>query len=142
MVLCSRARCAFADPPWLGSSVERSVIFEANSKNTRDSLRQPHARRTVKNRQTNHPLAHESTVCRRNTFAAAGPEMRDILFAMNLQEFFLKQKEAVRSRTRQVVAMLRPEQMTWRPEKDALTIGEPFRRWSARLFPAARSSAP
>src|SRR5713226_8799208 len=53
--------------------------------------------------------------------------MRDILFAMNLQEFFLKQKEAVRSRTRQVVGMLRPEQMTWRPEKDALTIGEMVR---------------
>ena len=84
-------------------------------------------RRTVKNRQTNHPLAHGLTISRMNTFAAAGLEMRDILFAMNLQEFFLKQKEAVRSRTRQVVGMLRPEQLTWRPEKDALTIGEMVR---------------
>src|SRR5712691_8695050 len=83
--------------------------------------------RTVKNRQTNIPLAHGSTISPMNTFAAAGPERRDILFVMNLQEFFLKQKEAVRSRTRQVVGMLRPEQMAWRPEKDALTIGEMVR---------------
>src|SRR5258708_36183816 len=62
-----------------------------------------------------------------NTFAKAGPEMRDILFVMNLQEFFLKQKEAVRSRTRQVVGMIQPEHMGWRPEKDALTIGEMVR---------------
>jgi uncharacterized damage-inducible protein DinB len=50
--------------------------------------------------------------------------MRAILLRMNLQEFFLKQKEAIRARTRQVVGMVRPENMGWRPEKDALTIGE------------------
>src|SRR5713226_4912244 len=67
--------------------------------------------------------------------------MRDILFAMNLQEFFLKQKEAARSRTRQVVGMIRPEQMTWRPEKDALTIGEMVRHlWVPRKVCAARLS--
>jgi uncharacterized damage-inducible protein DinB len=48
-------------------------------------------------------------------------------FLMNLQEFFLKQKEAIRARTRQVAGMVRPEHMVWRPEKDALTIGEMLR---------------
>ena len=77
--------------------------------------------------------ANEQSACARinhqpNEYVCGGGwEMRDILFAMNLQEFFLKQKEAVRSRTRQVVGMLRPEQMAWRPEKDALTIGEMVR---------------
>lgn len=39
----------------------------------------------------------------------------------------MKQKEAIRTRTRQVAGMVRPEQMAWRPEKDALTIGEMLR---------------
>jgi DinB superfamily len=46
---------------------------------------------------------------------------------MTLQQFFLKQKEAIRARTRDVFAMLRPEHMDWRPEKDALSIGEMLR---------------
>ena len=50
-----------------------------------------------------------------------------ILSCMNLQSFFLKQKEAIRARTRQVVGMIQPEHMAWRPEKDALTIGEMVR---------------
>ncbi len=50
-----------------------------------------------------------------------------ILSFMNLQSFFLKQKEAIRARTRQVVGMIQPEHMGWRPEKDALTIGEMVR---------------
>src|SRR5260370_41572371 len=50
-----------------------------------------------------------------------------ILSFMNLQSFFLKQKEAIRARTRQVVGMIQPEHMAWRPEKDALTIGEMVR---------------
>ncbi len=44
--------------------------------------------------------------------------------AMDLKEFFLKQKEAIRGRTRQVTGMIRPEYLDWRPEKDALTVGE------------------
>lgn len=46
---------------------------------------------------------------------------------MDLKQFFLKHKESVRTRTRQVVGMIRPEQLDWRPEKDALTIGETLR---------------
>lgn len=46
---------------------------------------------------------------------------------MDLKEFFLKQKEAIRGRTRQVAGLLRPEHFGWRPEKDALTVGEMLR---------------
>ena len=43
---------------------------------------------------------------------------------MDLKEFFLKQKAAIRVRTEQVVALIRPEHMAWRPELGALTLGE------------------
>ncbi len=43
---------------------------------------------------------------------------------MDMKDFFLKQKEAIRKRTRQVTAMIRAEHLAWRPEKDALTVGE------------------
>jgi uncharacterized damage-inducible protein DinB len=46
---------------------------------------------------------------------------------MDLQEFFLKQKEAIRGRSREVFALLRQEQFQWRPEKDALSVGEMLR---------------
>jgi DinB superfamily len=46
---------------------------------------------------------------------------------MTLQQFFLKQKEAIRARTRDVFNMLRPEHRDWKPEKDALSIGEMLR---------------
>lgn len=46
---------------------------------------------------------------------------------MDLKEFFLKHKETIRTRTRQVLGMIQPEQLDWRPEKDALTIGETLR---------------
>lgn len=46
---------------------------------------------------------------------------------MTLQEFFLKQKEAVRARSQEVFALLRPEHMAWKPEKDALSVGEMLR---------------
>lgn len=46
---------------------------------------------------------------------------------MDLKEFFLKQKQAIRGRTRQVVEMIRPEQALWRPEPGALSIGEMLR---------------
>ncbi|MFQ5777262.1 MAG: DinB family protein [Terriglobia bacterium] len=46
---------------------------------------------------------------------------------MDLKEFFLKQKEAIRGRTRQVVTRVRPEQLAWRPEKDALSVDEMLR---------------
>lgn len=49
--------------------------------------------------------------------------MRD----MNLQEFYLKQKEAMRARTRQVTSLLREEHMGWRPVPGALRIGEMLR---------------
>ncbi len=43
---------------------------------------------------------------------------------MDIKDFFLKQKEAIRARTRQVTGLIRAEQFGWRPEKDALTVGE------------------
>ncbi len=46
---------------------------------------------------------------------------------MDLKEFFLKQKEAIRRRTLEVVSLIRPEHLGWRPEKDALTVGEMLR---------------
>jgi len=46
---------------------------------------------------------------------------------MDLKEFFLKQKEAGRVRTRQVVGLIRPENLDWRPESEALSIGEMLR---------------
>ncbi len=52
--------------------------------------------------------------------------------AMDIQEFFLKQKEAIRGRTREVAQMLRPQHLEWRPEKDALSVGEMLRHvWVA-----------
>ncbi len=51
---------------------------------------------------------------------------------MTLQQFFLKQKEATRARTRDVFAMLRPEYMDWKPENGALSMGELLRHlWVA-----------
>jgi uncharacterized damage-inducible protein DinB len=46
---------------------------------------------------------------------------------MDLKELFLKQKEAQRVRTRQVLALVRPEMLGWRPEKEALSVGEMLR---------------
>jgi uncharacterized damage-inducible protein DinB len=46
---------------------------------------------------------------------------------MDMKEFFLKQKETVRARTRQVVGMIRAEHLGWRPEAGALTVGEMLR---------------
>ncbi len=46
---------------------------------------------------------------------------------MDLRELFIKQKEAVRRRTREVAGMVRPENFGWRPEKDALSVGEMLR---------------
>jgi CheY-like chemotaxis protein/uncharacterized damage-inducible protein DinB len=50
--------------------------------------------------------------------AAAGPDIKEV---------FLKQKEAIRRQTLQVVARLKPEHMEWRPEKEALSVGEMLR---------------
>jgi hypothetical protein len=51
---------------------------------------------------------------------------------MTLQEFFLKQKEAVRKRTLEVLALLRPGHLTWKPEKEALSVGEVLRHtWTS-----------
>jgi hypothetical protein len=46
---------------------------------------------------------------------------------MTLQEFFLKQKKAIRTRSEEVFALLRPEHMDWKPATDALSIGEMLR---------------
>ncbi len=46
---------------------------------------------------------------------------------MDYRELICKQKEAVRRRTREVAGMVRPEYFTWRPEKDALSVGEMLR---------------
>ena len=46
---------------------------------------------------------------------------------MDIKELFLKQKEAQRAQTRQVLALVRPEMLPWRPEKDALSVGEMLR---------------
>jgi DinB family protein len=46
---------------------------------------------------------------------------------MTLQQFFLKQKEAIRARTRDVFTLLRPEYMDWKPENGALSMGELLR---------------
>ncbi|MFY9529403.1 MAG: DinB family protein [Candidatus Acidiferrales bacterium] len=46
---------------------------------------------------------------------------------MDLKVFFLKQKEAVRGRSIQIFALLRPEDMGWKPEKGALSVGEMLR---------------
>jgi uncharacterized damage-inducible protein DinB len=46
---------------------------------------------------------------------------------MTLQQFFLKQKEAVRARSRDVFAMIRAQDMTWKPESGALSVGELLR---------------
>jgi DinB superfamily len=46
---------------------------------------------------------------------------------MTLQEFFLKQKRAIRSRTEEVFALLRPEHLDWKPDRGALSIGEMLR---------------
>lgn len=43
---------------------------------------------------------------------------------MEFRDIFLKQKEAIRKRTLEVLASVRPEHMDWRPEKDALSVGE------------------
>jgi uncharacterized damage-inducible protein DinB len=46
---------------------------------------------------------------------------------MTLQEFFLKQKRALRNRTHEVFHLLRPEYVGWKPIDGALTIGEMLR---------------
>jgi hypothetical protein len=46
---------------------------------------------------------------------------------MTLQEFFLKQKTAIRKRTEEVFALLRPEHMEWKPAAGALSVGEMLR---------------
>jgi len=43
---------------------------------------------------------------------------------MEFRDIFLKQKEAIHKRMVEVLGMVRPEHMDWRPEKDALSVGE------------------
>jgi uncharacterized damage-inducible protein DinB len=46
---------------------------------------------------------------------------------MEFQDLFLKQKQTQRRRTREVVGLIRSEHLAWRPEKDALSVGEMLR---------------
>jgi uncharacterized damage-inducible protein DinB len=46
---------------------------------------------------------------------------------MTIQKMFLKQKEAVRARTRQTTSLLREDEMGWRPVPGALSVGEMIR---------------
>jgi uncharacterized damage-inducible protein DinB len=46
---------------------------------------------------------------------------------MNIQELFIKQKEALHGRTRQVTSLLREDQISWRPVPGALSVGEMLR---------------
>jgi uncharacterized damage-inducible protein DinB len=46
---------------------------------------------------------------------------------MTIQELFLKQKEALRGRTRQVTSLLREDYISWRPVPGALSVGEMLR---------------
>lgn len=46
---------------------------------------------------------------------------------MNLQEFFLKQKESIHSRSEQVYDLIKPEHFQWKPDSGALSIGEMLR---------------
>lgn len=51
---------------------------------------------------------------------------------MTLKEFYLKQKEVHRKRTNEVLALLRPAHMTWKPIDGALSVGEMLRHlWVA-----------
>jgi hypothetical protein len=46
---------------------------------------------------------------------------------MTLQEFFLKQKQAIRKRSEEVFPLLQPQHMNWRAADGALSIGEMLR---------------
>lgn len=46
---------------------------------------------------------------------------------MDLKDFFLKQKQAIRNRSREVFALVRPQDFDWRPEREALSVGELMR---------------
>ena len=46
---------------------------------------------------------------------------------MDVREILLKQKEVQRARTRQVLTLVRPEMMDWRPQAGALSVGEMLR---------------
>ncbi len=50
-----------------------------------------------------------------------------IMARMTIQELFLKQKEAMRARTKQVTSLLREDEMSWRPVPGALSAGEMLR---------------
>ena len=43
---------------------------------------------------------------------------------MEFRDLFLKQKETIHKRMLEILGQVRPEHMDWRPEKDALSVGE------------------
>lgn len=46
---------------------------------------------------------------------------------MDIKELFLKQKEAHREQTRQILPLIPADKLDWRPEKEALSPGEMLR---------------
>ena len=51
---------------------------------------------------------------------------------MNIQELFLKEKDALNVRTRQITSLLQEDHLTWRPVPGALSIGEIVRHlWTS-----------
>jgi uncharacterized damage-inducible protein DinB len=46
---------------------------------------------------------------------------------VDVRDLFLKNKEVVRRRTREVVSLLRPEHFDWRPVEGALSVGQMLR---------------
>ena len=46
---------------------------------------------------------------------------------MDIKEFFLKQKEAIRKQTREIAQSLPADKLDWRPEPEALSPGEMLR---------------
>ncbi len=46
---------------------------------------------------------------------------------MDLKTAFLKQREAIHNRTREVTALIAPSQMAFRPARDVLSVGETLR---------------
>jgi CheY-like chemotaxis protein/uncharacterized damage-inducible protein DinB len=61
------------------------------------------------------------------TTAASRAAPQPAVGGPDIKSFFLKQKQAIRLQTAQVVGRIKPEHMGWRPEKEALSVGEILR---------------
>ncbi len=65
--------------------------------------------------------------CRRASQDHSSPDEVVYNPPVDLRKIILDQKRAIRRRTQQVLELVRPEQMSWRPVAGALTIGEMLR---------------